>query len=93
MAVGAMCASLVNVLNPEVIVIGGSIAEHRPLLWEITRREIDRRAFAVPARRCRLERPRFGDDVSLIGLLPIVNERIDDPAFRRASSVRQEERA
>jgi glucokinase len=93
MAVGAMCASLVNVLNPEVIVIGGSIAEHRPLLWEITRREIDRRAFTVPARRCRLERPRFGDDVSLIGLLPIVNERIDDPAFRRASSGRQEERA
>ena len=29
-AIGALCASLVNVLNPEVIVIGGSIAEHRP---------------------------------------------------------------
>jgi hypothetical protein len=24
-----------------------------------------------------------GDDVSLIGLLPIVNERLHDPAFRR----------
>jgi glucokinase len=92
-AVGAMCASLVNVLNPEVIVIGGSIAEHRPLLWEVTRREIDQRAFAIPAARVRLERPRFGDDVSLIGLLPIVNERLHDPAFRRATSVRQEERA
>ena len=29
-AIGALCASLVNVLNPDVIVIGGSIAEHRP---------------------------------------------------------------
>jgi glucokinase len=92
-ALAALCASLVNLLNPEVIVIGGSIAVNRPQLWEIVRRELPRRAFEVPARRCRLEPSRFGDDVSLIGLLPIVNERISDPAFRRATSVRQEERA
>ncbi|MGH2357724.1 MAG: ROK family protein [Candidatus Limnocylindria bacterium] len=85
-AVGAMCASLVNVLNPEVIVIGGSIAEHQPRLLEILRAEIDGRAFALPARRVELRRPRFGDDVSLIGLLPIVNRRLDDPAFRRVAS-------
>jgi hypothetical protein len=27
----------------------------------------------------------LGDDVSLIGTLPIVNERIDDPAFTGGS--------
>jgi len=27
-----------------------------------------------------------GDDVSLIGLLPIVNERLHDPAFARGSA-------
>jgi predicted NBD/HSP70 family sugar kinase len=72
-----MLAGLINVLNTEVIVIGGGIAEHRPQLFDIARAEIDRRAFAVPARRVRLERPRFGGDVSLVGALPIVNERID----------------
>jgi glucokinase len=82
-AIGAMCASLVNVLNPEVVVLGGSIAAHRPELFEVVRREIERRAFAAPARRVRVLPAEHGDDVSLIGLLPIVNERLNDPAFRR----------
>jgi glucokinase len=82
-AVGALCASLVMVLNPQVIVIGGSVAEHRPELMEVVRREIDRRAFPGPAHRARLAPARFSDDVSLIGSLPIVNERLTDPAYRR----------
>ena len=75
-ALGAMLSGLVNLLNPEVIVIGGGVAEHRPQLFEIARAEIDRRSFPRPAARVRLERPRFGGDVSLVGALPIVNERI-----------------
>ena len=82
-AVGAGCASLVNVLNPEVIVIGGSIATHRPRLFAVAREELARRAFAVPARRVRIVPPELGDDVSLIGALSIVNDRIDDPEYRR----------
>ena len=85
-AIGALCASLVNVLNPEVIVIGGTIAKHRPDMVDVVQAEIDRRAFALPARRVSIRRPRFGDDVSLIGSLPIVNQRINDPAFGRAAS-------
>ena len=84
-AVGVLCASLVNALNPQVIVIGGSIAEHHPVLREVARSEIDSRAFPGPARRVRVTSPRFTDDVSLIGSLPIVNERMHDPAYRRAT--------
>jgi len=85
-AIGAMCAGLVNVLNPEVIVLGGSIALHRPDLRAAVRAEIDRRAFPIPARRVRVELAQHGDDVSIIGLLPIVNERLNDPAYRRQSA-------
>ena len=85
-AIGALCASLVNLLNPEVIVIGGSIAAHRPELFDLVPLEIERRAFAAPARRVRVVPAEHGDDVSLIGLLPIVNERLHDPAFRRGRS-------
>ena len=81
-AIGAMCASLVNVLNPEVIVVGGSIAVHNPGLLDAVRVEIERRAFPTPARRVRLLLAEHGDDVSLIGSLPIVNERLHDPAYR-----------
>ncbi len=83
-AVGALCASLVMALNPQVIVIGGSIAAHRPRILDVARQEIDRRAYPGPARRVRLAPARFGDDVSLIGSLPIVNERLYDPAYRRS---------
>lgn len=82
-AIGAMCAGLVNVLNPEVIVLGGSIALHRPDLRTAVRAGIDRRAFPIPAHRVRVEVAQHGDDVSLIGLLPIVNERLNNPAYRR----------
>jgi len=84
-AIGAMCASLVNVLNPDVIVIGGSIAQHRPQLLDVAREEIRRRGFDVPASRVRVVPAALGDDVSLIGLVPIVNERIGDPAFAGGS--------
>jgi len=82
-AIGAMCASLVNALNPEVIVLGGSIGCNRPELPSVIRAEIDRRAFSAPARRVRLEMTQFAGDVSLIGLLPIVNERMAAPSYAK----------
>ena len=85
-AIGAMCAGLVNVLNPEVIVIGGSIATNRPELRSRIRHEIDQRAFPIPAHRVRLEMAQHADDVSLIGLLPIVNSRLGDPAYSKELS-------
>lgn len=89
-AVGAMCSGLVNVLNPEVMVVGGSIATHRAELVPRIREEIDRRSFAIPARRVRVTLAALGDDVSLIGSLPIVNERLTDPAYRRGSVQRSQ---
>jgi glucokinase len=86
-AVGAMCAGLVNVFNPERIVLGGAIAVHRPELIGVVRDEIDRRAFPTPARRVRVVLSEHRDDVSLIGSLPIVNERLHDPAFGRGRSM------
>lgn len=85
-AVGAMCASLVNIFNPEVIVLGGGIAAHQPRLHEVVRAEIDGRAFPIPARRVRVTGPRFGGDVSLVGALPLVNERLEDTAFLRSTT-------
>jgi glucokinase len=82
-AIGALCAGLVIALNPEVIVLGGSIGCNRPELPSAIRAEIDHRAFAAPAQRVRLEMTQFAGDVSLIGLLPIVNERMTDPSHAK----------
>ena len=84
-AVGALCASLVNALDPEVIVIGGSIAEHHPRLFDVIRVELERRAFPILLDKVRIVPAALGADVSLIGSLPIVNDRIDDPAYASGS--------
>jgi glucokinase len=88
-AIGALCATLVNLLDPEVIVIGGSIAEHRPRLFEVARGELERRAFPILLDRVRIEPAALGSDVSLIGALPIVNDRIGDPAYLAGSRPQQ----
>ena len=85
-AIGALCASLFNVLDHEVIVLGGAIAEHRPRLFEIARAEVQRRGLPVIRDEARIEPAALGGDVSLIGSLPIVNERIGDPAYEGGSS-------
>lgn len=84
-AIGAVCATLVNLLDPEVIVIGGSIAEHHPRLFEVARLELERRAFPILLEGVRIEPAALGGDVSLIGSLPIVNDRIGDPAYAAGS--------
>ena len=84
-AIGALCASLVNLLDPEVIVIGGSIAQHHPRLFEVARTELERRAFPMLLDRVRIEPAALGGDVSLIGALSIVNDRIGDPAYAAGS--------
>ncbi len=84
-AVGALCASLVNLLDTEVIVIGGSIAEHHPRILDVARRELERRAFPILLDGVRIEPAALGGDVSLIGALPIVNDRIGDPAYTSGS--------
>lgn len=88
-AIGAMCGSLVNVFDPDVIVIGGSIAEHHPRLFEVARAELARRAFPILLDRVRIEPAALGGDVSLIGLVPILTDRIGDPAFASGSQAPQ----
>lgn len=84
-AIGAVCGSLVDLVDPDVIVIGGSIAEHQPRLFEVARRELRRRVIPILLDGVRIEPAALGGDVSLIGLLPIVNDRIGDPAFNAGS--------
>jgi len=88
-AIGALCASLANLLDPEVIVIGGSIAEHHPHLFDVIGREMQRRAFPMLLERVRIVPAALGADVSLIGGLPIVNDRLDDPAYAAGSRPQQ----
>ena len=78
------CAGFVNAFNPDLIVVGGSIAEHQgDRLLDPARAEIRSGSFATPAARVRLVPPVLGPDVSLAGAQPLVSGRVDDERWRR----------
>jgi glucokinase len=64
---GVAMASYINIFNPETIVIGGGVSAAWDLLAPSAREEVLRRAFRVPALRCRIVPAECGDDAGLIG--------------------------
>ncbi|MEO7673724.1 MAG: ROK family protein [Pyrinomonadaceae bacterium] len=64
---GIALSGLINVLNPEVIVIGGGAAEGWDLFIAAVRSEIKKRAFQQPAERARIVRAALGGDAGIIG--------------------------
>lgn len=65
---GVALASLVNVLNPEMIVIGGGAAAGWDLFIPQTNKQIRERAYKEPAERAKLVRAQLGDDAGLLGV-------------------------
>jgi glucokinase len=64
---GIALADLVNVLNPEVIVIGGGASAGWDLFVHHTQAEIRKRAFREPAERVKIVRANLGDDAGILG--------------------------
>lgn len=64
---GIASANIVNTLNPEMIVIGGGVSAAFDLFAQTAREEMARRAFPVPAARCRIVKAECGDDAGLLG--------------------------
>jgi glucokinase len=64
---GTGLSNVVNLLNPEMIVVGGGVANGWQLFAKYTRSEVERRAFPVAVRRLKIERAKCGDDAGLLG--------------------------
>ena len=75
-ALAALAVGIVNALNPERIVVGGSVAEHEPAhVLDPMRRAIAERAFRVPAAACSVVPSALGGDVSIIGAALAARDR------------------
>jgi glucokinase len=64
---GVAMANLVNIFNPEMIVVSGGVSAAWNLFADRARAEIILRAFPVPAQRCRIARAEHIDDAGLLG--------------------------
>src|SRR6266576_3952758 len=64
---GVGLANLINILNPEMIVIGGGVVSAWELFEKHMHREIAERAFPVPAAEVKVVPGECGDDAGLLG--------------------------
>jgi glucokinase len=64
---GIASVNLVNIFNPEMIIIGGSVAEMGDLLLEPVRQMIKERAFPLLAQSVRIVPARLGNDAGIFG--------------------------
>jgi glucokinase len=64
---GIGLASLINVLNPEIVIIGGGLSNGWALFEKHMKQQIIERAFPIPARRVKIVRAQCGDDAGLLG--------------------------
>lgn len=64
---GIGMANLVNLFNPELIVIGGGLTNIGELLFGPVRRAIDRRAFRAQAQTVQVVQAKLGKDVGVLG--------------------------
>ena len=64
---GVGLANLINVLNPEMIVISGGVTRAGDHIFEPLRAEVRRRAFRQAADACRIVASELGDQAGVIG--------------------------
>lgn len=64
---GRALGGLINLLSPDVIVIGGGLIHAGELLFDPVRQAVGEIAFAVPAAHCRIVPAGLGTDAGIVG--------------------------
>ena len=64
---GIGLATVVNILNPETIVIGGGVSNAWELFGEYAIKEMQQRAFPIPGSRVQIKPAQCGDNAGLLG--------------------------
>ena len=71
-------AGLVNIFNPERVILGGGIAQNGAVLFRPLVRELRKKAFPIAARSARVVPAALGLDSGLIGAAALVFEKQGD---------------
>lgn len=74
MWVGVGVANLIQLYNPQVVIIGGGIAQAGDLLFTAIQRTVDERARMVPASTAKIVPASLGDDAGIFGGAVLVFE-------------------
>ena len=69
---GTALAGLVNILNPDRIVLGGGVAQEAGILFAAVRRTIAKKAFPIAARSAKVMPAKLGAEAGLVGAAALV---------------------
>lgn len=72
--IGNGLISVVNLLNPRLIVIGGGVSNNQKFLFKTIDRVIKKRAMSVPAKMVKIKRAQLGDVAGIVGASVLVRE-------------------
>ncbi len=73
---GIGLANLVNIINPQMVIIGGGVSKMGAMLFGPARKSMKEHAFKLPARTVRVVRPRLGMDAGLMGAAMYTQEEL-----------------
>jgi len=97
--IGIAVAGLVNIFNPDMVVLGGGVAATFEIIAPVIKGEIDRLSFSQAAQRVLVLKSALGDSAGVIGAAAVILqregglprpwhiERIVEPVFVRALHV------
>jgi glucokinase len=70
--IGIVTADIVNLINPEIIVIGGGISGLGEKLFDAIRFETKKRAFSDATKKLKIAKAQLGENAGLVGLAKMV---------------------
>lgn len=74
---GVGMVNLVNIFNPEMIIVGGGVAQMEDLLLNPARQVVRERAFQLPAQAVRIVLAQLGDNAGVLGAAIFARQQID----------------
>ncbi len=72
---GIAIANLINMYNPQIIIIGGGVAQAEKLLFEPIKRTVKKRALPGPGKLVKIVPSQLGENVSIIGAASLALEK------------------
>lgn len=74
--VGIGLSNIVNILNPEIIVIGGGVSKTGRVLFDAIRKAIHERAIPIFTKGLVVKRAKFVEDAGIVGAAALVKQEL-----------------
>ena len=81
---GISIANLINLYNPDLVIVGGPVGQAGKVMIEPIREEVQRRAMAYPLSAVKIEASSLGVEAGAIGAAVLVLQRANELFFQSA---------